>query len=167
MTPKTAALALCWLLASPALARELNGVKMPDTVTVEGKSLALNGMGLRRKFVFKVYVAGLYVEHPSQDAVALVASEQVKRVQMSMLRTLGKEKIVEAIKDGFERNAKAQLPALQERLEKFTARIPDAKEGDQLIITYVPGKGTVVEGKGEEVVVPGKDFADGFCESCE
>jgi len=48
-------------VAASLLGREVAGVKMPDTVTVEGKTLKLNGMGLRKKVMFKVYVAGLYL----------------------------------------------------------------------------------------------------------
>jgi hypothetical protein len=51
------------LLATSALAGELEGVSMPDDVSVEGHPLKLNGMGLRKKFIVNVYVAGLYVEH--------------------------------------------------------------------------------------------------------
>ena len=51
-------------LGSAAPAAELAGVTMPDTDTVEGKTLKLNGLGLRKKMVFKVYVAGLYLETP-------------------------------------------------------------------------------------------------------
>ena len=53
------------VLTVPATARELEGVTMPDSISVDGQTLALNGMGVRiKKVVFvkvKVYVGGLYV----------------------------------------------------------------------------------------------------------
>ena len=55
--------------ALPAPAKEVAGVSLPETTTVDGKTLKLNGAGLRKKVVFKVYVAGLYLETPSKDAV--------------------------------------------------------------------------------------------------
>jgi Chalcone isomerase-like len=101
------------------------------------------------------------VESTSQDAAQIIGSEQVKRVRMSMLRDLEKSKIVDAITEGFEKNAKAQLAALKERLDKLTASIPDLKKGDELVLTYVPGKGTRIESKGgQALTVEGKDFAD-------
>jgi hypothetical protein len=159
---KTSAIALaCLLTAAPALAKDLAGVKMPETQTLEGKELKLNGMGLRTKMIFKVYVAGLYVETPSKKAEDIISSDQIKRVDMHMLRDLGKGKIVEAIEAGFEKNAKDTLPALKDRLAKFTAQIPDLKEGQVLTIAYVPGKGTQISGAGKsELVIEGKDFAD-------
>jgi hypothetical protein len=159
--PPLAVLALSLVVALPVAAREEAGVTLPDTTVVEGKSLTLNGMGVRKRAIFKVYVAGLYLEKPSQDAAEVVRSDQVKRVQMHMLRDLDRGKIVDAIREGFEKNARTLMPKLQERLDKFSAAIPDLKKGDQLVLTYVPGKGTEVKARsGGEISVEGKDFAD-------
>ena len=57
--------AIVALSAAIALAGEAAGVRMPDTTTLEGKTLKLNGIGLRKKMMFKVYVAGLDVEATS------------------------------------------------------------------------------------------------------
>ena len=75
---KTAGLAvtLCVSLVLPVLAKEVAGVNVPESTTVEGKTLKLNGAGLRKKVVFKVYVAGLYLETPSKDAAAVISSDQ-------------------------------------------------------------------------------------------
>lgn len=161
----TLLLALTLTLAgAPAQAREAFGVRMPDTVTVEGKQLKLNGMGLRRRKILfapiSVYVAGFYAETPSKNAIELVSSDQAKRITMYMLRDLGKDKIADALRDGFEKNAKAQLPVLKERLDRLIALIPDAKKGSTIVITYIPGTGTVLAGPGDRQVIPGKDFAD-------
>jgi hypothetical protein len=149
------------LFAVPALAKELKGVKMDDSVEVEGKKLVLVGMGLRTKVVFKVYVAGLYLEEASSDPGVILSKDQTRKVTMVMLRDLEKGKITEAIQAGFEKNNADKMKALQERLTKFMGVIPDLKEGQTLQLTYVPGKGTSVKGGGgAEVTVEGKDFAD-------
>jgi hypothetical protein len=149
------------LTAAITLAGEVAGVKMPDTVTVEGKALKLNGMGLRKKVVFKVYVAALYLEAPSKDPAAVLSSDQIKSMRLWILRSLKGSQITEAIVEGFEKNSKAQMGVLKARLDKFNAMFPDVKEGDEIDMTYVPGKGTVVMAKGtEKGVIEGKDFAD-------
>ncbi len=154
------ALALC-LVAFPGGAVEVAGVKVPDTVTVEGKTLKLNGAGLRTKVVFKVYVLGLYLEATSKDAATIISSDQVKSIRMSYLREVAGPKISETIAEGFERNSKAEMPKLKPRLDKLAAMIPDLVKGDEIVLTYVPGKGTVVTAKGaEKGVIEGKDFAD-------
>lgn len=157
----TAALALLVSLASPVFARELAGVSLPDTTTVDGKTLKLNGVGLRTKMIFKVYVAGLYLEKPSNDAAGVISSDQAKRMHLSILRNLSQAQINEAINEGFEKNSKAQMAALKPRLDKLNAMIPSVSKGDQIVLTYAPGRGTVVTAKGlEKGVIEGKDFAD-------
>jgi len=149
------------LISLPALAKERDGVVADPQITVEGRPLQLLGMGLRKKLWFRVYLASLYVEKPSQDAAEVISSEQIKRVQMNMLRDLERGKIVEAVQQGFERNSGPQMPALQARLDRFLAAIPDLRGGQTIVLTYHPGRGTVVKaGGGETITIPGKDFAD-------
>jgi len=155
------AIAFCSAIAASVLAAEVAGVAMPDSITVESKTLKLNGIGLRKKVVFKVYVAGLYLETPSSAGSTVISSEQIKRMQLSVLRSLKAAQVTEAIEEGFEKNSKAQMGALKERLGKFGAMISDVVEGDQIVMTYLPGSGTAVSVKGtEKGVIEGKDFAD-------
>ncbi|MBS2020819.1 MAG: chalcone isomerase family protein [Deltaproteobacteria bacterium] len=159
---KTLVAALLLALALPAAAKELHGVNSPETLKVGDKELKLNGMGLRKKAIFKVYVASLYLENTTKDANAILAADSMRRVEMAMLRDLAKEKIIDAIKEGFEKSAGANMPKLQARLDKFVAGIRDLKEGEKLSITYAPGKGTSIQtadGKDLEPI-EGKDFAD-------
>lgn len=155
-----AVLAALLLSALPAAAKEKWGVTLPDEVQAGGKTLKLNGLGLRVKFIVRVYVAGLYLEAPSKDPGAILKADQVRRVDLKMLRSLDKAKIVEAIVAGFEKNSKEQMPALKARLDQLTGSLTDLKEGQVLAITYVPGTGTTVEGGGKSVTLPGKDFGD-------
>lgn len=153
-------LLVAMMMALPAFAGELKGVKMPDTVQVEGKDLKLNGMGLRTKIVFKVYVAGLYLETTSKDPAAIIAADGIRRLDLHMMRNLEKKAIVEAMQAGFEKNSGDKMPALKERLDKFMAVIVDLKEGEVLSLVYVPGKGTTIAAGGKSFTAEGKDFAD-------
>jgi Chalcone isomerase-like len=149
------------LVAASSLAVEVAGVSVPPTLTVDGKTLKLNGAGLRTKVVFKVYVAALYLETPSKDAAGIVSSDQAKAMRLAILRSLKGSQVSEAIAEGFEKNSKAQMGALKARLDKLGTLIPNVEKGDDIVLAYVPGKGTVVQVKGaEKGVVEGKDFAD-------
>ena len=148
------------LLAVPAFAAELEGVTAPETVTAEGKTLNLNGMGLRRKFIVNVYVASLYVEHTSKNAADILKADEIRRVEMKMLRDLSAQQITDAIQQGFEKNAGKNMDGLKERLTKFIEKIPEVKKGQTLVVQYVPGKGTRVEGGKDSYTATGKDFAD-------
>jgi hypothetical protein len=68
-------------LGTGALAGELAGITLPDTLKTGDKTLKLNGLGLRKKSVFKVYVGGLYLESASKDGGAIVASDQAKAIR--------------------------------------------------------------------------------------
>ena len=58
-------LILAILPVAPAQAAELGGVELADTATVGDQTLVLNGLGLRKKAIFKVYVGGLYLPKKS------------------------------------------------------------------------------------------------------
>src|SRR3989337_2459246 len=101
---------------------------MPDQATVEGKTLVLNGMGLREATFLKVavYVAGLYLESKSADANAILGSSQVKRISMHFVRDVradqmryaGKEKVAFSLEKLFvERKKASDYP--QELLDLF------------------------------------------------
>jgi hypothetical protein len=151
-----------WLcLVHTATAGEVAGVKMGDTATVEGKTLRLNGMGLRRKIVFKVYVAGLYLENPAKDASAIISSEQVKSVQLHLLRPLSGGELADAISEAFWKNVKGSRTALEPKVQKLGTMFPSVVTGDIIVLTYAPGKGTIVTAKGQQKgIIEGKDFAD-------
>ena len=70
------------VLDSAAWAAELAGATLPDTLSAGNKPLKLNGLGLRKKAMFKVYVGGLYLESPSKDAGTILASDEAKAIRM-------------------------------------------------------------------------------------
>lgn len=155
-------LALMALVSLSAQARTVSGVNLPDQVSVEGKTLPLNGAGLRTKTFLhvKVYVIGLYLPQAIHTGQAAMAIDQPKQIVMVLKRDVDRGAINDAIKEGFEKNSRKDLPKLQARLATFGQHIPDLKEGDKLVFTYVPGKGTVLGGVAKPAVIPGKDFYD-------
>jgi len=146
--------------AATAQAREVAGVTLDETTRVAGKELRLQGAGLRKKALFKVYVAGLYLEHPAASPEEAVSSDQVKRMVLVMTRGVGHGTFAEALDQGFQRNSPQQLSALEGRLDRLKAMIPDLREGDTIDVIYQPGVGTTVRGQGRTLTLPGKDFAD-------
>jgi hypothetical protein len=166
--------ALCFTLfsalafAGPALARDVAGVRVPEAIEVDDTELRLNGAGLRWATMFnvKVYVSALYLATPSKDPNAIVQADEPKSVLTRFLRRMGKEKIIGAFRQGFERNSGADAKALQPGLERIAAALPaEIKEGMEVAVTYVPGKGTTVAGPSGEVTIAGKPFADAMFRS--
>jgi Chalcone isomerase-like len=149
------------LVAGPLLAASVDGVKVPDTMTVDGKTLKLNGAGVRKKAMFRVYVAALYLENPSKDADAIIAADEAKSMRLRMMRAVEGSKISGAIVEGFENNSAALMAALRPRLQQLAKLIPDVKEGDEILLTWVPGQGTIVNVREKNTgTIEGRDFAD-------
>ena len=162
-TLSCSALLFLWAASMPdtaVVAAELGGVTLADTLKAGDKTLKLNGLGLRKKAVFKVYVGGLYLESPSKDAGAILAADQAKAIRMHFLRDLTKAQLVEALQSGFEENAKDKT-GQKAAFDKMLTVIPDVKEGATLTFTYLPGKGTMVQvGNKELGTFAGKGFSD-------
>ncbi len=158
-------LALCLALVAGATGavRDVEGVRVPESSVVDGAELTLNGVGLRRATIFnvKVYVGALYVTTPSKDPEAIVRADEPKSVRMRFVRDVGKGKVMEAFREGFEKNGGAAAKALEPGLERVATTIPDEmKSGMELDVSYAPGKGTTVTGPQGRVVVEGKPFAE-------
>jgi hypothetical protein len=148
-------------LAAPALmAGELAGVTMPDQVTVAGKTLQLNGMGVRKKLWIKVYVGGLYLEKKTHSAEEALDMPGPKRMVMHFLtKKATKKRMDSAWDEGFEKNAPKVTKV---KIEKFKAMMGDMHPGDVVIIQFVPGEGTHVIVNGKDMgVIEGDDFARG------
>lgn len=131
-------------------AAEISGVKLPDQVTVDGKTLKLNGTGLRQATIlkFNVYAAGLYVESPSHDAETIANSEGPKSIQMVLLRDVTAKQMAEAFQDGFEKNCTADCARLKPEIGKLQGMLKDMKKGETMVYHFTS--------QGVELVVRGQ-----------
>jgi long-chain acyl-CoA synthetase len=115
-------------------AATLAGVTLPDTYTVGGQSLALNGIGLRTLTIFevKVYVAGLYLAQPSHDAQQIIASPGPKVVLIQFLHSGSKADVEKEYREGESNNCGAGgCPAAdQADFERLVSVAPGVKPGD-------------------------------------
>lgn len=154
-------LALAGRLAVSAPDTTVNGVTFTDTVTVAGQSLVLNGVALRKKAIFKVYEAGLYLPAKSSDADAILAADAPRRMVMQFLRDVGKDKMCEAWNEALENNTPDASAELKTDFTTLCSYMDDIKDKQQFVFTYVPGTGTEVSVAGAvKGTIAGKDFAD-------
>lgn len=143
---------------------ELEGQKFEPTVQVGGQTLTLNGVGLRKRAIFKVYLNGLYVPQKSTDAATLINEKGARRASLRMLRDVDADSFVSAFTDGLKNNlSEAQLAALKPQIDAFTATmksVGEAKKGDVINFDYAPDGGTriTVNGQPRGNPIPGHDF---------
>ena len=151
-------------LTSFVNARENADVNVPEKITVgDGVTLQLNGAGIRSKVFFKIYIAELYMQHPTADSARLISNQGWKRMVMHFIYDeLGKEKLVEAWNEGFQANTDPkQLALLQARITQFNSMFDNVKKGDEILLDFIPEQGTRVTIRNQvKGVVPGKDFND-------
>jgi len=94
------------LLSSHAWALDVAGVNVAPTVSVRQKTLALNGVGIRKKLFIKVYIGSLYTERKVTTPAQLLADPGEKLIRMSFVyKRVEKEKIVEAFAEGLSNNS--------------------------------------------------------------
>lgn len=152
---------LALILAAPAAAGTLADVTMSDTMSVNGKNLVLNGMGLRKKAIIKVYVAGLYLPAKESSAEKILSSDTERSLAMEFVREVDKEKICKAWHDGLESNSPSKAAALKADFDTLCGYMANMPEGGKIGFTYVPGQGTAISVNGAvKGTIPGKDFAD-------
>ena len=140
---------------------ELVGVSMPDSTEVGGQDLVLNGMGLRKKSIVKVYVAGLYLPDKSSDANAILSTDSARRLAMDFRYGVSAKKLCGGWDEGLENNTPNAAAALKTKFATLCEYMEDVEKGDTMVYTYVPGKGTEVSVKDTvKGSIAGKDFAD-------
>ena len=147
------------MMVASARAATLAGVEMPDTVTVDGTKLVLNGMGLRQVAIVRVkaYVGALYLEQKSSDPKAVIESKQVKRVTLSFLRDIDGKQLASGWADSLRKVGGKQM---EPAIEKFTSMIGDVKNGDTMSFTSRPGAGVEVALRDQvKGTIPGDDFS--------
>jgi len=148
-----------------AHARDCAGVSFPDQEQVEGSALTLNGLGIRKATMLKVqvYVAALYVVKPSRDPNAILGANAPTELIMHFVRDVDGKDIAGAWDEGFANNAKAQLPALKDRIATLNSWMTDMKIGQRMVFSFKPGAGLTAKVNGTvKGTIKGDDFAKAF-----
>ena len=151
------------MVAFAAHGAEVSGVRLDDKVQVEAKDLVLNGAGLRKRFIFSVYVLGLYLPEKKTDAAAVLDLAGPKRALIIMQRDVSAEQFTEAMLDGLRPNvSEAEYKALEPRLKQLMDVIAEAKEakkGMTIAIDWT-GSATRLAFNGAPVgkPIPGEDL---------
>jgi hypothetical protein len=149
------------LLAPPAWGLEIGGVTLPETLTLDGQTLVLNGAGLRKKFFVKVYAGGLYLTEKSRDAAEIIDADAPMVIRMHFIYDgISPEKLKGTWNEGFDNATGGNTAPLKKAIDEFNGLFTEeVKEGDVYDLIYRPGGGVFLEVGGKAVGrVPGLDF---------
>lgn len=155
------ALALALTTAAPAQ-QKVAGVPVPDTVEVAGSTLVRNGVAIRKKLFVSVYVGSLYVPTKKSTAEAIFAENTPRRMVMHFVHDVDKAKMVEAWQEGLGDNTPKASAEVRKAFETLESWMEDIKSGNEIVITYVPSQGTIVDVNGatKGTLKGGKPVAD-------
>jgi hypothetical protein len=128
------------LLAGSAQGAELEGVRLDDRVHVDGQPLELNGMAVRTRYYFKVYVAGLYLPAKVTSAERAIDDEGAKRIVLVMMRDATAEQFRESVQIGLEANHGVdELERIRPQTEALFSKIRaigEARQGMRIVLDY-------------------------------
>lgn len=137
--PSVLAVALLSVITvADAGSMKIDDVTMPDTRQVNGVTLHLNGMGLRT-FSFldiHIYVAGLYLEHPSHDPEAILDSPETKAIAVVFVHDADKARVRKAWQIGFDNDCLPPCHLPPNEVASFMAGVPDLHKGDTSIMIF-------------------------------
>ncbi|MDH5765092.1 MAG: chalcone isomerase family protein [Gammaproteobacteria bacterium] len=147
-------LGLLLVFIQPVYAVDIADRSFAEVTTMTGyeHDLKLNGIGVRYKFFFKIYIAALYMENTATDLNMIIESKQGKRMVMHFVYDkVEKEKLVDAWLDGFESNlGEEEYKRLEPAIKKFNALFDTVVTDDVYYLDWIPGSGTRVSLNGQE-----------------
>lgn len=158
-------LIICHLIllsfASASQAVQVAGVNVPTQVKVGSETLKLQGVGIRSKYIFDVYIGSFYASGVAHSAKEAIAMQGAKRMSFYFLRGLSRKQLTNAWKEGFQANHSPTI--LQENKNLINHFVDlfdtDMGKGDIMVVDYIPSKGTQVSINGKTVgMIPEEHF---------
>ena len=133
-----------------AHAAKLDGVQVPNALQVDGKTLHLNGFGLRTYSILgiHIYVASLYLEHLSTNPEQIIQSPETKLLTVRFERDVSADQARRAWRDGLDNNCEAPCHLNPDEVARFLAMVPAMHAGDDYSLLFTQSGATVtVSGK--------------------
>ena len=145
-----AGLALC--LGAMAAPIDVAGIKVDDSIDLQGTKLQLNGTGIRYKAIFKVYVDAMYLGKKAGTPEEVYAAPGPKRMSITLVRDIDSNELGKSFTKAFEENTPRNemvklIPGLIRMGQIFAAQ-KKLMAGEAFTMDWIPGTGTVLSVKG-------------------
>lgn len=144
--------AFVFIAVAPAQTKA-GGATLPNSVTFEGKTLVLNGVGVREKFWMDMYAGALYLNSKSSNAAAIVMANEPMAIKLHMVsKMITSDRMIDAVNEGFQNSTKGNTAPLKNEIEKFIGFFKEEiKLNDVFDMVYLPSRGVVVYKNGNEL----------------
>ncbi len=138
--------ALLLLFPAAASAREVAGEDIPETLSVDGHNLNLQGTSIRKKIFIKVYVGALYTPRVLPTGHDVIITDEPMVMRMHFVRGgVSPETLKESWIESISATLGPNVGSVRGKLEQFSnAFSHETQEGDNYDIVYTPAKGLQV-----------------------
>ncbi len=145
-------------------ARTILDVNVPETKTVDGQELRLNGAGVRTVFVIKVkaYVAAFYAPTTLSTPEAVAASAGPLKFDFTFLRSVNQSRVTDAWTSQFEVSNSYTYAGFEKDRDAFIKMFGPLKKGGVESVE-ISGDETRIYDDGQlKGSIKGKDFQKAF-----
>ena len=163
-----------WVLAAtlfhgicPCLeAGNIEGVAIPDSITINGQSLQLNGAGLREISLLgvpiKLYVASLYTPSRVHTLDEVLASPRPIEINFTFLKGVSRTIVENSWRNQFAHNATYTYPGFDRDQETFISLLGNLDEKGRDTVLFLPGETRVLDQGNLMGTIPGTKFQRAF-----
>jgi hypothetical protein len=147
---------------APCYAKEVAGINLADSISIDGIKLELNGAGLREKWIFDVYAAALYLQTPSGNAQDIITLDDTMVITLEMLRGVSGADMTAAIYEGFKSAMNGNTSSMDSKIKDFLKVFgTEAAKGNMYKLAYIPEIGVEVSINGvKQNTIVGTDFKE-------
>ncbi|AUN99596.1 hypothetical protein C0V70_16075 [Bacteriovorax stolpii] len=133
-------LGLVTLFSVSAHALTVDSIAFDDKVTVAGKELVLNGVGIRKAtfLKIKVYYGALYLTAKTTNSGAFLGTNEPKQITMQFVRDVDAKDLKKTYKEAFEGANKETYKNMLPTFEAFNNNFTDIKKGERMVFTFLP-----------------------------
>lgn len=108
-------------------------------------------------------MAGLYLPAKENDARLILGADRPRRYVSHFVRDVSAKKIRNAWRKGLRENTPSASEEVQRQFQTLYGWLEDMKSGQEIVFSYLPGFGSVIEIGGRTVGrLPGKAVADAY-----
>lgn len=149
-------LILSWILFSSTAVADL-----PDSLTIGGQAVSLNGAGTRKKTFVSIYESGLYLQSPSTQAREILDADELMAIRVRILSSfVSRASLLASLEEGLKKSTQGNSQEIARETELFLNSLKkEVKKNDIYDFVYVPQQGLVVLRNGRvQGTVPGLAF---------
>lgn len=175
------ALHFAGVAAAGGIKEPKTGVVFQESLELNGKTFQLSGVGLKTKYLFKVYAEALYLESSSKETLATFRNQAAnpgvqvfeavihgdfgKLFVLHFVRNAGYERIQDAFKDGLKLTMNVDAPDVKADVDAFLRSFKDdVLKGQELKIYVEKEQVSVISPSGAITVIKNAKIALGTSE---